>query len=81
MTSGEKALYHSIIEQLKDKELSDSQKDNFVKKLDELFKSMNDQSKEFQLNSIFESMFYGLGLYRIAYSHYRSKARSTGNGC
>lgn len=52
MTSGEKALYHSIIEQLKDKELSDSQKDNFVKKLDELFKSMNDQSKEFQLNSI-----------------------------
>ena len=50
--SGEKALYHSIIEQLKDKELSDSQKDNFVKKLDELFKSMNDQSKEFQLNSI-----------------------------
>ncbi len=53
MTSGEKALYHSIIEQLKDKELSDSQKDNFVKKLDELFKSMNDQSKEFQLNSIF----------------------------
>ena len=51
MTSGEKALYHSI-EQLKDKELSDSQKDNFVKKLDELFKSMNDQSKEFQLNSI-----------------------------
>ena len=47
MTSGEKALYHSIIEQLKDKELSDSQKDNFVKKLDELFKSMNDQSKEF----------------------------------
>lgn len=47
-----KALYHSIIEQLKDKELSDSQKDNFVKKLDELFKSMNDQSKEFQLNSI-----------------------------
>lgn len=50
MTSGEKALYHSIIEQLKDKELSDSQKDNFVKKLDELFKSMNDQSKEFQLN-------------------------------
>ena len=39
MTSGEKALYHSIIEQLKDKELSDSQKDNFVKKLDELFKS------------------------------------------
>ena len=32
MTSGEKALYHSIIEQLKDKELSDSQKDNFVKK-------------------------------------------------
>lgn len=31
MTSGEKALYHSIIEQLKDKELSDSQKDNFVK--------------------------------------------------
>ena len=26
MTSGEKALYHSIIEQLKDKELSDSQK-------------------------------------------------------
>lgn len=25
-------------------------------------------------------MFYGLGLYRIAYSHYRSKARSTGNG-
>lgn len=51
MTSGEKALYHSIIEQLKDKELSDSQKDNFVKKLDELFKSMNDQSKEFQLNS------------------------------
>lgn len=49
MTSGEKALYHSIIEQLKDKELSDSQKDNFVKKLDELFKSMNDQSKEFQL--------------------------------
>ena len=52
MTSGEKALYHSIIEQLKDKELSDSQKDNFVKKLDELFKSMNDQSKEFQFNSI-----------------------------
>ena len=52
MTSGEKALYHSIIEQLKDKELSDSQKDNFVKKLDELFKSMDDQSKEFQLNSI-----------------------------
>ena len=52
MTSGEKALYHSIIEQLKDKELSDSQKDNFVKELDELFKSMNDQSKEFQLNSI-----------------------------
>lgn len=42
----------SFIEQLKDKELSDSQKDNFVKKLDELFKSMNDQSKEFQLNSI-----------------------------
>lgn len=37
---------------VKDKELSDSQKDNFVKKLDELFKSMNDQSKEFQLNSI-----------------------------
>ena len=32
--------------------LTDSQKDNFVKKLDELFKSMNDQSKEFQLNSI-----------------------------
>lgn len=56
MTSGEKALYHSIIEQLKDKELSDSQKDNFVKKLDELFKSMNDQSKEFQLNSIFISV-------------------------
>ena len=55
MTSGEKALYHSIIEQLKDKELSDSQKDNFVKKLDELFKSMNDQSKEFQLNSIFNT--------------------------
>ena len=25
---------------------------DFVKKLDELFKSMNDQSKEFQLNSI-----------------------------
>lgn len=47
-----KGSYHSIIEQLKDKELSDSQKDNFVKKLDELFKSMNDQSKEFQLNSI-----------------------------
>ena len=42
MTSGEKALYHSIIEQLKDKELSDSQKDNFVKKLDELFKSISD---------------------------------------
>lgn len=56
MTSGEKALYHSIIEQLKDKELSDSQKDNFVKKLDELFKSMNDQSKEFQLNSIFTTV-------------------------
>ena len=56
MTSGEKALYHSIIEQLKDKELSDSQKDNFVKKLDELFKSMNDQSKEFQLNSIFTAV-------------------------
>ncbi len=51
MTSGEKALYHSIIEQLKDKELSDSQK-TICEKLDELFKSMNDQSKEFQLNSI-----------------------------
>ena len=38
MTSGEKALYHSIIEQLKDKELSDSQRDNLVKKLDDLFK-------------------------------------------
>ena len=61
MTSGEKALYHSIIEQLKDKELSDSQKDNFVKKLDELFKSMNDQSKEFQLNSIFISVPLKLG--------------------
>ncbi|MFS2718945.1 hypothetical protein AAH048_12915 [Parabacteroides merdae] len=38
MTSGEKALYHSIIKQLKDKELSDSQKDNLVKELDDLFK-------------------------------------------
>ena len=38
MTSGEKALYHSIIEQLKDKELSDSQKDNFVKKLEKTVK-------------------------------------------
>lgn len=46
------SLSFHYIEQLKDKELSDSQKDNFVKKLDELFKSMNDQSKEFQLNSI-----------------------------
>ena len=62
MTSGEKALYHSIIEQLKDKELSDSQKDNFVKKLDELFKSMNDQSKEFQLNSILQ--YFGKNLPR-----------------
>ena len=53
MTSGEMALYHSIIEQVKDKEHSDSQKDNFVKKQDELFKSMNDHSKEFQINSIF----------------------------
>ncbi len=40
MTSGEKALYHSIIEQLKDKELSDSQKDNLVKELDDLFKQV-----------------------------------------
>ena len=40
------------INKQQDEELSDSQKDNFVKKLDELFKSMNDQSKEFQLNSI-----------------------------
>lgn len=32
MTSGEKALYHSIIEQLKDKELSDSQKRQFCEK-------------------------------------------------
>ena len=52
MTSGEKALYHSMIEQLTDKVLSDSQKDIFVIKLDELFISRNDQSKEFQLNSI-----------------------------
>lgn len=38
MTSGEKALYHSIIEQLKDKNISDYQRDNLVRKLDELFK-------------------------------------------
>lgn len=52
MTSGEKALYHSIIEQLKDKELSDSQRDNLVKSWMICSRSMNDQSKEFQLKSI-----------------------------
>lgn len=51
MTSGEKALYHSIIEQLKIRNFPIAKK-TICEKLDELFKSMNDQSKEFQLNSI-----------------------------
>lgn len=38
MTSGEKALYHSIMDQLKEKDLSDQQRDELVRKLDELFK-------------------------------------------
>jgi uncharacterized protein (DUF697 family) len=38
MTSGEKALYHSIMDQLKDKNISEDQRDNLVRKLDELFK-------------------------------------------
>lgn len=38
MTSGEKALYHSIMDKLKEKNLSDQQRDELVKKLDELFK-------------------------------------------
>lgn len=38
MTSGEKALYHSIMEQLKDENISDSERENLIRKLDELFK-------------------------------------------
>lgn len=37
MTDGEKALYHSIMEQLKEKDLSVQQRDELLKKLDELF--------------------------------------------
>lgn len=38
MTSGEKVLYHSLIEQLKDKNLSDSERDQIIRDLDNLFK-------------------------------------------
>lgn len=38
MTSGEKALYHSIMDQLKDKDLSTYQRENLIRKLDDLFK-------------------------------------------
>ena len=38
MTSGEKALYHSIMEQLKDENISDSERENLIRELDELFK-------------------------------------------
>lgn len=38
MTTGEKVLYHSIMEQLKDKDLSNQQQENLIKDLDNLFK-------------------------------------------
>lgn len=38
MTTGEKALYHSIMEQLKDKNLSNQQQEELIKELDNLFK-------------------------------------------
>lgn len=38
MTNGEKALYHSIMEQLKDKNISDSEREDLIRNLDDLFR-------------------------------------------
>lgn len=38
MTTGEKAQYHSIMEQFKDEDLSNQQRENLIRDLDNLFK-------------------------------------------